>query len=191
MLSASRSIRQPITVAFRDVFRCWGINSSYRPGAWTTARRCSALRRRIQPQFPVSVPVIPRAAGYGGGPSARSPPEIVSQHEREADDQHAHSDAHQHQSSSCGPERCTLPWPPPLVWEGCGPDRAGRPRRVIRSASRENKRVLSQFFKPPAATTRIIEGAADKISSRNQPRDHKGRVKTGVGSSTSAGPSPA
>jgi hypothetical protein len=87
--------------------------------------------------------------------SARLALEIVSQYEREADYQDAHSDAHQNQSSSCGPKCCTLPRPPPLISD---PDRAGHPRRVIGSASRQNNRVLSQFPKPPAAATGIIEG---------------------------------
>jgi hypothetical protein len=118
--------------------------------------RDPALPRKIQPQLPVSVPAIPALHVEGG--SARSPPEIVSQYEREADDEDAHSDAHQNQSSSCGSEWCTPPCPPPLVWDGCGPDRAGRPRRVIGSASHQNKNVLSQFSKSPAAATGIIEG---------------------------------
>ena len=113
---------------------------------------------KIQPQLPVSVPEVSGAAGGGG--SACSPPEIVSQHEPEADYQDANSDAHQHESGACGPEWCTPPCPPQLVRDGCGPDRAGHPRRVIGSAPRENKRVLCQFSKSPAALTRIIEGGS-------------------------------
>ena len=115
------------------------------------------------------------------GGSACSSPEIVHQHEPEADYQDANSGAHQHESSSRGPECCTPPCPLPLVWDGYGPDRAGHPRRVIGSAPHENKCVPSQFSKSPAPSPVLLKEVADKISRRNQPRDHKGRVKTGAG----------
>ena len=150
--------------------------SNPRSGTRTTAR---ALQRKTQPQLAASVPEIPGTSGGGG--SACSPPEIVRQHEPEADYQDANSDAHQHESSSRGPECCTPPCPLPLVWDGYGPDRAGHPRRVIGSAPHENKCVPSQFSKSPAPSPVLLKEVADKISRRNQPRDHKGRVKTGAG----------
>ena len=175
MLCPSRSIHQPIIIEFRDVFRCSRINPSYGPG--TTPRRTNErVNRNCRYRFPRLL--APQVVGG----SARSTPDIVSQHEREADNQDADSDAHQHESSSCRPERCALPCPPLLVWDGCVPDRAGHTRRVIGSASRENRRLLSQCSKPQLSRRVLLKERVDKISRRKHSPDHKGYVKIWLGS---------